>query len=89
MSSVIGIGIAAALLGIVILSILVAGAKSLRNGKQDVRKIITFLVPLAAFGIAYGISGNLDDAGVAAMLFMMAAMILLIAFTGLRSTFNI
>lgn len=89
MSSVIGIGVAAALLGIVVLSIIVAGVKSLKNGKQDLRKIATFVVPLAAFGIAYGITGNLNDAGVAAMLFMMAAMILLIAFTGLRSTFNI
>lgn len=89
MSSVIGIGVAAALMGIVVLSILVAGVKSLKNGKQDFRKIATFLVPFVAFGVAYGITGNLNDAGIAAMLFMMVAMILLIAFTGLRSTFNI
>lgn len=89
MYSVIGLGIALALVGIVILTMLVAGAKSLKNGKQDVKKIVTFLIPFAAFGVAYGITGSFGDAGIAAMLFMLAAMILLMAFTGLRSTFNI
>lgn len=89
MSSVIGIGIAAALIGIVIVAIIVSGVKSLKNGKQDVKKIVTFLVPLIAFGVAYAITGSLGDAGIAAMLFMMAATALLITFTGLRSTFNI
>lgn len=89
MYSVIGIGIAAALVGIVILAILVAGVKSMMNGKQDFKKIATFLVPFIAFGVAYAITGTLSDAGIAAMLFMMAVTILVMLFTGLRSTFNI
>lgn len=89
MYSVIGIGIAGALIGIVILAMIVAGVKSLMSGKQDIKKIVTFLIPFAAFGIAYAITGNASDAGIAAMLFMMGATILLMAFTGLRSTFNI
>jgi hypothetical protein len=89
MYSVVGLGIALALTGIVVLAILVAGVKSLKNGKQDLKKIATFLVPFAVFGIAYGVTGSINDAGIAAMLFMIAAMVLLIVFTGFRSTFNI
>lgn len=89
MYSVIGIGIAAGLIGIGLITMLVAGIKSLKNGKQNIKKIVTFLVPFAVFGVAYGITNDFADAGVATMFFMMGAMALLIALSGLRSTFNI
>lgn len=85
----IAIGLALGLIGIGVLGMLVSGIKSLKNGKQDVKKIFTMLVPFVVFGVAFAITGNVTEAGVATMLFMMAAMILLIVLTGMRSTFNI
>ena len=79
MTSVIGIGIAMGLIAIGFVAILVAGVKSLKDGKQDLKKIVSFLVPFIVFGGAYGLTGDLSDAGIATMLFLMAAMALLIA----------
>ncbi len=89
MYSIIGLGIAAGLIGLGVIAILVAGVRSLKNGKQDFKKIITFLVPFAVFGVAFGITGSFNEAGIATMIFMMGAMILFIVLTGFRSTFNI
>ncbi len=89
MYSVIGIGIAAGLVIIGVIAIGVSGVRSLKNGKQDLKKVVTFVIPFAVFGIAYAISGSANDAGIATMLFMMAAMALLIVLTGFRSTFNL
>ncbi len=89
MASVIGIGIALGLVGIGVIAMLVAGAKSLATGKQNLKKIFTFLVPVAVFGIAFGMTGDAADAGIATMLFLIAAMALLIVLTGFRSTFNL
>lgn len=89
MSSMIGLGIAGGLIVIGSIAIVISGIKSLINGNQDFRKIATFLVPFAVFGVAFGATGNATEAGVATMLFMMALMALLILFTGFRSTFNI
>lgn len=88
MYSVVGLGIAAGLIGLGLLAIVVAGARSLKNGKQDLKKIVTFIVPFAVYGIAYGITGSFNEAGIATMIFMMGAMLLLIVLTGFRSTFN-
>lgn len=89
MYSVIGIGIAAGLVVIGVIAIAVSGVRSLKNGKQDLKKVVTFVIPFVVFGIAYAISGSPNDAGIATMLFMMAAMALLIVLTGFRSTFNL
>lgn len=89
MYSVIGLGIAAGLIGLGIIAIIVAGARSIKNGKQDFKKIITFLVPFAVYGVAFGITGSFNEAGIATMLFMMAAMLLFIVLSGFRSTFNL
>lgn len=89
MTSLIGLGIAGGLIVIGLIAMLVSGIKSLRNGKQDLKKIVTFLVPFVVFGIAYAISGEVTEAGIATMLFMMGAMALFIVFTGFKSTFNI
>lgn len=89
MPSVIGLGIAGGLMAIGLIAIAIAGVKSLINGNQDLRKILSLLVPFAVFGVAYGITGNVSEAGVATMIFMMGAMALMILLTGFRSTFNI
>lgn len=89
MYSVVGIGIGIGLIALGILATLIAGVRSVMNGKQDFKKIFTFLVPFAVFGIAYGITSDFGDAGIATMIFMMGAMALTIALSGLRSTFNL
>lgn len=89
MYSVIGLGIAAGLIGLGLVASVVAGVKSLKNGKQDVKKIVTFMVPFAVYGVAWGITGSANEAGIATMIFMMGAMILFILLSGFRSTFNL
>lgn len=89
MATVVGIGIAIGLIGIAIIAVLVAGIKSLSTGKQDMKRILTMVVPFAVFGIIYGIAGDLTDAAIGTMLFMIAAMMLFMLLTGLRSTFNL
>lgn len=89
MYSVVGIGIGIGLIALGILATLVAGVRSVMNGKQDFKKIITFLVPFAVFGIAYGVTSDFGDAGIATMIFMMGAMVLTITLSGLRSSFNL
>jgi hypothetical protein len=89
MYSVIGLGIAAGLIGLGVLAIIVAGAKSIKNGNQDLKKIVTFLVPFVVGGVAFGITGSINEAGIATMIFMMGAMLILILLTGFKSTFNL
>ena len=89
MYSVIGLGIAMGLVGLGILAMLVTGVQSLMKGKQDTKKIVTFVVPFVVFGVAYGITTSFSEAGIATMMFMIAAMILFIVATGFRTTFNV
>lgn len=88
MYSVIGIGLAIGLIAIGLIAIVIAGVRSITNGKQDFKKVGSFLVPFVVFGVAYGVTGSAGEAGIATMLFLMALMALLIAVTGLRSSFN-
>lgn len=85
----IAIGLGLGLIGLGILGMLISGIQSLIKGKQDFKKILTMLVPFAVFAIAFGIFSNVAQAGVATMIFMIAAMLLLIFLSGLRGTFNI
>jgi len=89
MSSAVGIGIAGGLIILGVLAIIVAGLKSLKDGRQDLKKIIMFLIPFVVFGVSFGITNDFADAGIATMLFMMATMVLTILGSGLKSTFNL
>lgn len=89
MIATIGLGLGLALIGLGVLGMLYSGIQSLIKGKQDFKKIGTMIVPFAVFGISYGVFGDITEAGVATMIFMMAAMLLLIFLTGLRGTLNI
>jgi hypothetical protein len=84
MVSAIAVGFALFLVGLGILGMLVAGIKALSHGKTDLKKIIMMAVPFVVFGISYAVIGQPVEAGVITMLFLMAAMLVLIAFTGLR-----
>lgn len=85
----IALGIGLGLIGLGVLGMLISGIQSMMKGKQDIKKIITMIVPFVVFGIAYGIAGTVTEAAIGTMLFMMAAMVLLIFATGLRGTLNI
>ena len=86
-SIAIGLGLGLVALGVI--GMLISGIQSIIKGKQDMKKIVTMLVPFAVFGIAYGIAGTITEAAIGTMLFMMAAMLLFMLLTGLRGTFNL
>lgn len=83
------LGLGLGLIGLGILGMLISGIQSIMKGKQDVKKILTMIVPFVVFGVAYGIAGSVTEAAIGTMLFMMGAMVLLIALTGMRTTFNL
>ena len=85
----IALGLGLGLIGIGVLGMIVAGIRSVMKGKQDIKKIITMVVPFVVFGIAYGIAGAVTEAAIGTLLFMMAAMVLTIFATGLRGTLNV
>lgn len=89
MYSIIGLSIAGGLLAIGIVAILISGARGMFTGQTDFKKIGMFLVPFVVYGIAYVMTNDYAEAGIATMLFMMATMALAILLTGARSTFNL
>lgn len=89
MYSIIGLSIAGGLLAIGILAMVVSGIRGMINGKQDFKKIGMFLLPFLVYAIAYVLTQDYSEAGVATMLFMMATMALGILLTGARTTFNL
>ncbi len=89
MYSIIGLCIAGGLLAIGIVAILISGVRGMFNGTTDFKKIGMFLVPFVVYAVAYGLTQDVSEAGIATMLFMMATMALAILLTGTRSTFNL
>ncbi len=85
----IALGLGLGLVGLGVIGMLISGIRSVMKGKQDIKKIVTMIVPFVVFGIAYGIVGTIVEAALGTMLFMLAAMVLLILATGLRGTLNI
>lgn len=85
----IALGLGLGLIGLGILGMIISGIQSMIKGKQDIKKIVTMIVPFVVFGVAYGIAGSITEAAIGTMLFMLAAMFLLIFLTGMRGTFNI
>ena len=76
------------LLGLGLGAVVLAGIKSLMQGKQDFKKMAIIALPFAIFGIGYATLGEAVKAGVLTTLIMMAIMAIMIAFTGLRGTFK-
>lgn len=84
----IAIGITLVIIGLCVLGILVAGVKSIANGKQDFKKMAVMTVPFIIFGVTYGALGSAQDAGIATLLAMIFLMIALILTTGVRGIFR-
>lgn len=85
----IALGLGLGLIALAVIGMVISGIQSMIKGKQDIKKIITMVVPFAVFGVAYGIAGSLTEAAMGTMLFMMGAMFLVMLLTGLRGTFNL
>jgi hypothetical protein len=84
----IAIGITLVIIGLCVLGILVAGVKSIANGKQDFKKMAVMTVPFIIFGVTYGALGSTQDAGIATLLAMIFLMFALILTTGVRGIFR-
>ncbi|MEX0994288.1 MAG: hypothetical protein WD599_02095 [Balneolaceae bacterium] len=89
MVDIIFLGLAIGLLGISVVGMFVSGIRSVSLGKSDLKKVIVMAVPFLVFGIAYGATGSVEQGGIATMMILMAAMLLAIAFTGLKGTFKL
>ena len=86
--TVIAISATLGLIGLSILVSIYAGVKSVINGKQDFKKIITVLIPAVVFAITYGVMGTAGEAGIATMLVMLALMAIVTLISGMKSTLN-
>lgn len=83
------VGLGLALMGLGIIAMIVAGIRSLTQGKQDFKRIGMMAVPFVIFGITYGVLGAVAKAAVLTALILMGLMVVTIALTGLRGTFKI
>ena len=84
----IAIGLMLALVAIGLLSMIGFGVKNIVQGKQDLLKILIYLVPAVIFGISYLVSGAVTDAAMLTMLITMAVLAVMLVITGLRTTFK-
>lgn len=89
MTEVIFLSLGLGLMAISVIAILLAGIRNVTLGKSDFKKMSVMLIPFVIFAIAYGITGSAAQGGILTMIILMAAMVLSIAFTGLRGTFKL
>jgi len=89
MVDVIFLGLGMGLLIIGVIAIIVSGIRNLTLGKASVKKVVVMLVPFVIFGIAFAVTGSVDQGGIATMMVLIGAMIIAIAFTGLKGTFKL
>jgi hypothetical protein len=89
MAEVIFLGLGLGLLIIGVIAILVSGVRNVSLGKSSPKRVIVMVVPFVIFGIAYAATGSIDQGGIATMIVLITAMVLAIAFTGLKGTFKL
>ncbi|MDZ7681718.1 MAG: hypothetical protein U5J63_08450 [Fodinibius sp.] len=66
----IALGLGLGLIGLGVFGMLYSGIQSVMKGKQDIKKVITMVVPFLVFGVAYLIAGSVTEAAMGTMLFM-------------------
>ena len=86
--SIIAVGISVGMTLLSVLGMAVFGVKNLVSGKHEWSKVVILIVPFAVFGIAYGVTGNADEAAMLATTIMLGIMAVLIAFSAVKSVFN-
>jgi hypothetical protein len=86
-SIALGLGLGVIVIGFVLA--LAFGIRSLTSGKSDLKRTLAMGVPFIIFGIAYAVTGAIDQAGMITFLVMMGFMALGIIVSSARRTFNI
>lgn len=86
-SIAIGLGMGIIVIGAILA--LIFGIRNITYGKSDLKRVLAMGVPFVIFGIAYAISGTIDQAGMITLLTMMSLMALGIIISSARRTFNI
>ncbi len=89
MAQTIAIGLALGLILIGVIGMIFGGVRGVAMGKSEFKKVGMMAVPFVVFGIAYGITGGMERAGIATMIVMIAIMVVSIFLTGMRGTFKI
>lgn len=84
----IAIGLMLALVAIGLASMIGFGIKNIVQGKQELSKILVYLVPILIFLISYLIAGAVTDAAILTMLITMGLLAVMLIITGLRTTFK-
>lgn len=76
------------LAGISLLLVMIFGVKNIVSGKHEWSKITIVAAPFVVFGVTYGITGEATESGLITFLVLAAVMLLLILYSGLRSSFK-
>ena len=84
----IAIGVSILIMVLCVIGIVVAGIKSVASGKQDTKKMAVMAIPFVIYGITFAVLGSTQDAGIATLLIMIAVMVGLILFTGIKGVFR-
>lgn len=85
----IAIGLGMGVIVIAFILALVFGIRNISYGKSDLKRVLAMGVPFVIFGIAYAVTGMIDQAGMITLITMMGFMILGIVVSSARRTFNI
>ncbi len=64
------------------------GIRNLFNGKHSLRSVLSFVVPLAVFGICYLLADSLNEAAILTVIALVAISIVGVIASGLKSLFN-
>src|SRR5699024_10409629 len=89
MTVTVGLWLAFGLVILGVLGILISGIRSIIQGKQDLRKSITMIIPFVVFAITYGIYSDIAKAGISTMVIMMGVMVLGTVLSRLRGALNV
>lgn len=76
------------LAGISLLLVMIFGLKNVASGKHEWSKIAVVSAPFVIFGITFGVTGEATESGLITFLVLGAVMLLLILYSGLRSSFK-
>ncbi|WP_340104948.1 hypothetical protein [Rhodohalobacter sp. 8-1] len=85
----ISIGLGMGIIVIAAILALIFGIRNITYGKSDLKRVLAMAVPFVIFGIAYAITGAIDQSGMITLLTLMSLMVLGIVISSARRTFNI
>lgn len=75
-------------MGLALLLIVIFGIKNVVSGKHELTKILVVMSPFVVFGITFGVTGQTTESALTTLLVLIGAMVLMIFFGGVRSSFK-